>query len=81
MKPNSGKPERIIRFGLGLVISAIGSYTLLVNLWLGVFIIGVGVFTVYEGLSGWTMLREFIPYVTKPVYQSEAEKEDFEYFS
>lgn len=81
MKPNSGKAERIVRFGLGLVISAIGAYTLIVNLWLGIFIIAVGVFTVYEGLSGWTLLREFIPYVTKPVYQSEAEKEDFEYFS
>jgi len=77
MKPNSGKAERIVRFGLGLLISAIGSYTLFVNLWLGIFVIAVGVFTVYEGLSGWTMLREFIPYVSNP----EPEKEEIEFFS
>lgn len=77
MKPNSGKAERIVRSGLGLVITAIGAFTLFANLWLGLFVVAVGLFTVYEGLSGWTMLREFIPYIVR----HEAEKEDIEFFS
>jgi hypothetical protein len=59
MKPNTGKAERMIRSGLGLLVTAIGAYTLFVNLWVGVFIVAVGVFTIGEGITGWTFLRAF----------------------
>jgi hypothetical protein len=41
---------------MGLVILAVGIYGVMVNLWLGLFILGVGVFTVYEGYAGWTLV-------------------------
>ena len=55
MKQNLSRAERIIRAGLGLVIVAVGLYGLLVNLWLGLFVLAVGAFTVYEGYAGWTL--------------------------
>ncbi len=37
---------------MGLMIVAVGVYTLFVSLWLGAFILAFGAFTVYEGVSG-----------------------------
>jgi hypothetical protein len=56
MKQNLSRSERIIRSGLGLVIVAVGIYGVLVNLWLGLFILAVGAFTIYEGYAGWTLV-------------------------
>lgn len=56
MKQNLSSSERIIRSGLGLVIVAVGIYGVFVNLWLGLFVLGAGVFTVYEGYAGWTLV-------------------------
>lgn len=56
MKQNLSRLDRIFRSGLGLVIVAVGIYGVFVNLWLGLFILGVGVFTVYEGYAGWTLV-------------------------
>jgi len=51
-------PERVVRSGLGIVIVAIGAYAVLVNLWLGLFVLGVGAFTIFEGYKGWTLVAE-----------------------
>jgi|AGTN01.3.fsa_nt_gi Protein of unknown function (DUF2892). len=51
-----GRAERILRAGIGLVIVAIGIYTVAVNLMLGLFVIGVGAFTFFEGVKGWTLI-------------------------
>ncbi len=59
MKPNSGKAERIVRFALGLLIAAIGAFTLYASPWVGAFIAAVGIFTLYEGITGWSFLRAF----------------------
>jgi hypothetical protein len=56
MKQNLSRAERILRTGLGLVIVAVGIYGVFVNLWLGLFVLGVGVFTVYEAYAGWTLV-------------------------
>jgi hypothetical protein len=56
MKQNLSRAERTGRTGLGLVIVAVGVYGLLVNLWLGLFVLGVGALTVYEGYAGWTFV-------------------------
>ena len=59
MKQNSGRTERIVRFIMGMVIAAIGAYTIFHSMWLGLIVLGVGAFTVFEGLSGWTLLRAY----------------------
>lgn len=56
MKQNLSRGDRKIRACMGLVILAVGIYGVMVNLWLGLFILGVGVFTVYEGYAGWTLV-------------------------
>jgi hypothetical protein len=56
MKQNLSRSERIIRSSLGLVIVAAGVYGVFVNPWPGLFILGVGVFTVYEGYAGWMLV-------------------------
>ena len=56
MKQNLSRTERILRAGLGLVVVAVGIYGVFVNLWLGLFVLGVGAFTVYEGYAGWTLV-------------------------
>jgi hypothetical protein len=56
MKQNLSRTERIFRAGLGLVVVAVGIYGVFVNLWLGMFVLGVGIFTVYESFAGWTLV-------------------------
>ena len=56
MKQYLSRVERVIRTCLGLVVVAVGVYGVFVSLWLGLFVLGVGAFTVYEGLSGWTLV-------------------------
>jgi hypothetical protein len=56
MKQYLSSRDRKIRAFLGLVIVAVGAYGLLVNLWLGLFVLGVGIFTIYEGITRWTLV-------------------------
>ncbi|HEY3273886.1 MAG TPA: DUF2892 domain-containing protein [Methanocella sp.] len=56
MKQNLSRTERILRTGLGFLIVAFGVFAILVNLWLGLIVLGVGVFTVFEGYMGWTLV-------------------------
>ena len=53
-----GRAERMLRAGIGLVIVAIGVYAVTVNLLLGLFVLGVGAFTIFEGVKGWTLIYE-----------------------
>jgi Inner membrane protein YgaP-like, transmembrane domain len=66
MKQNLSRTERILRSGLGLVVVAVGVYGVFVNLWLGLFILGVGIFTVYEGYAGWTLVAVLTESWVKP---------------
>jgi len=55
MKQNLSEAERKIRLGLGILISAIGAYALLFSWRLGLIVLGVGVFTTYEGYARWAL--------------------------
>ena len=41
---------------MGLIIVAVGIYGSMYNLPLGVFVLAVGGFTIFEGISGWTFV-------------------------
>ena len=66
MKQYLSRTERILRAGLGLVVVAVGIYGVFVNLWLGLFVLGVGAFTVYEGFAGWTLVAALTESWVKP---------------
>jgi hypothetical protein len=52
MKQNLSKKERILRTGAGLVIATIGIYAALIKLLPGLLVLGIGLFTVFEGCVG-----------------------------
>lgn len=45
-----------MRACLGLFVVAIGAYALTFNLLAGLIVLGVGVFTVFEGIVNWTLI-------------------------
>lgn len=62
MKPNLRRAERALWTLLGMVIVGVGVFGLLTNtsVWIAAFVVGVGLFTVYEGVSGWSLVRAVI---------------------
>lgn len=41
---------------MGLIIVPVGVYGFMFNWLLGLFVLGVGVFTIFEGVTGWTFV-------------------------
>jgi hypothetical protein len=56
MKQILSRTERILRTLMGLIIVAVGVYGAMYNLPLGLFVLGAGVFTIFEGVTAWTLV-------------------------
>jgi len=67
----------LLRIGGGLIILAIGIYAVFFSLLTGLLVIGVGLFTAFEGVAGWTLAAALTEAWIKP----EAEAEEIEFFS
>ncbi|MBN2369155.1 MAG: DUF2892 domain-containing protein [Vicinamibacteria bacterium] len=57
LDPNIERPGRIARGALGASLVIIGAVALLQAPLLGVALIAVGAFSIFQGASGWCVLR------------------------
>ena len=62
MKRNLTRSESVVWFLAGLVIVGVGGYGIFSSLLLGWVVLGIGFFTVFEGLSGWSLMKAIVRY-------------------
>ncbi len=66
MKQILSRSERILRTFMGLIIVAVGIYGSSYTLLLGLFVLAVGGFTIFEGITGWTFVGSLANRWIKP---------------
>jgi hypothetical protein len=68
MRPNIGARDRMIRFGIGVILSAVGIYvTYWINIWVGALVVLIGAFSILEALYGWCVIYALLGKNTCPV--------------
>jgi heme A synthase len=68
MRPNIGARDRMVRFGIGVILTAIGIYvTYRINAWVGALIVLLGAFSIFEALYGWCVVYALLGKNTCPV--------------
>jgi len=56
-KPNIDSRGRLVRGGLAMLLFIAGGVTVFYLWWLGLIIIGIGIFVSFEAVRGWCFAR------------------------